>query len=546
MRKKRSIKLSIVLCIFVLVGNILGGCGTENATNKTEEKGLQSAEDGGTFYFGLEDDVTSLDPAYSYNFSTTPTIAQMIECLFTFDNTTSEVIPALAESLDLSEDEMTYTIHLREGVHFWDGSEMTSEDVVFCMERIKDPDTASFTCFMYDDVDTIEAVDTYTVEVKLVTPNCLFKYSLATHAAAIYSKAFYEEEPDTFGTAERGIMGTGPYIYEDWISGQEVSMTKNEDYWDTEHQPSFDKVVFQIIPESTTRLASMETGELSATFQMPSSQYNAVGELENVDMKFVEAFATHCIYFNCQKAPFDDVNVRKALNYCFDQESYYQAYIGEAGEKGSIFYLPETLEMFNDKAWENLKSTAPSYDYDLEKAKECLAESAYSDGFEATIVVASNDMEGINAALMLQEAAGEIGITINIEKQPYAEAVACAFSGDRDYEMVIFRWDTDYPDPALDLSACFYSSNVGDGGSNISNWRNEKYDGLVSESMKISDDSQRAQVLADAYQLIAEDAPFICFAHEYQVRIAQDNIGGVPDAPMYLWTPFIKYMYFKE
>jgi len=243
---------------------------------------------GGDFVVGIEGDIVAFDPAFAYDFTANPVVCEVTEGLTKFQD--GKVVPNLAESVTTSEDGLTWTYVLRQGVMFHDGTEMTADDVVYSMERIRSPETASYVGWMYGSVDTIEKVDDYTVVVTLKNNDAFWQYVTATTAGHIISQDFAEAHPEDLGTPDVGVVGTGPFKFESWASGDQIVLTRNDDYWDKANGgPYLDTVTFKVLVDATTRTAGLQTGELSAVLgaipgdQLPLVQVHIDWTQEPVD-----------------------------------------------------------------------------------------------------------------------------------------------------------------------------------------------------------------------------------------------------------------------
>ena len=163
--------------------------------------GAQDIPTGGDLTIGIEGDIVAMDPAFAYDFTANPVVAEVTEGLLKFQD--GKVVPNLAESVEVSEDGLTWTYKIRQGVKFHDGTDMTVDDVVYSMERTRNPDTGSYVGWMYGCVDTIEATDASTVVVTLKNNDAFWQYVPATTAGHIISKAFAEAHPEDIGQAGR-------------------------------------------------------------------------------------------------------------------------------------------------------------------------------------------------------------------------------------------------------------------------------------------------------------------------------------------------------
>jgi peptide/nickel transport system substrate-binding protein len=265
----------------------------------------------GELVVGLQGDITAVDPAFAYDFTANPVVCQITEGLLKFENGET-LAPNLAERWE-NPDPLTYIYYLRQDVTFQDGTPMTADDVIFSMERIRNPETASYVGWMYANVDTIEKTDEWTITVKLKQPDALWQYVPATTAGHVISKAYFDANAETFGKPEGGLLGTGPFKFVSWSTGSEIVMEKYDGYWDKANGgPYLDRVVFKILPEATTRVAGLQTGEVHAllgTDGTPADQLPIAMGMDNVTVDFQDSYLTYFLAFNTQRPPFDNAQV---------------------------------------------------------------------------------------------------------------------------------------------------------------------------------------------------------------------------------------------
>lgn len=545
MKKFKDIR-NVVVSLGLAMAVVVTGCSNSTdtaSTNAANQSGSSTsnsgseAKVGGTATFALNSDIVSLDPAFSYDFTTNPVVTQMTEGLLKFD-ANSKIAPNLAESWE-SPDDKTYIYHLRKEVKFHDGSPMTIDDVIFSLERIKDPKTASYLGWMYANVDKIEKADEWTVKVTLKKPDALWRYVLATTAGHIISKKYYEAHKDNFGKPEGGTMGTGPFKYVKWQTGSEIEMEKNEHYWNKNGGPYLDKVVFKVIPEGTTKVTGLKTGQINMTIGLPLDLVEVVESMDNVKVDKVDSFLNDWIAFNTQKPPFTDKKVRQAINYALDKQKIMDQIVKNAGSPAKAVPISPAIWLFAKDKWEAAYKELPDYAFNLDKAKQLLAESSVPGGFNAKILTDGDSLR-MNAALALQAAVKPLNINLEIEKVTGEELNTRAFSGARDYDIIVSAWGSDFPDPVGNLQPVFYSANAGDGGSNFGNYKNPEVDKLLDEQMVLTDDEKRSELMIHAQKLIAEDAPWIMIDHPKQILTTTKNIEGYSITPLWYWDAFMK------
>jgi peptide/nickel transport system substrate-binding protein len=504
----------------------------------------------GELVVGLQGDITAVDPVYAYDFTANPVVNNITEGLLKFkDGQTLE--PNLAESWE-NPDPLTYIYKIRQGVTFQDGTPMTIDDVIFSMERTRNPDTASYVGWMYSNVDTIERTDDTTVTVKLKQPDALWQYVPATTGGHVISKAFFEANPETFGKPEGGVLGTGPFKFVSWSTGNEIVLEQYADYWDKANGgPYLERVVYKILPEATTRVAGLQTGEVQAllgTDATPSDQLPIVQAMENVTIDFQDSYLSYFLAFNTQRAPFDNVKVRQALNYALDKVLLTQ----------NLYALPEAVTVaravdvmprlwtFEKEKWQAAYDALPDYAFDMEKAKQLLEESGVADQLNGKVITTDENPLTLGMALALQAAVAELGYNLEINKVTYQEIISISFSGARDYDIASGAWGSDFPDPSGNLLPVFHSRYVGDGGSNFGNYMNPEVDALLDEQNALTDNAERTDLMIQAQQIIANDSVWIVVLHPKQAFVLNNDFEGYTITPLWYWDAFAKNIKMKE
>lgn len=550
----KNTKYLFLLMIFAIAA-ILAACSGDKADGENKEN-VTSTDDGtatdantesegggegGTLTFALPGDIIALDPAFSYDFATNPVVTQITEGLLQFDEN-GQLQPLLAESWE-AVDPTTYVYQIRDDVNFSDGSPMTIDDVIFSMERTMDPATASYVGWMYSNVESIEATGDWEVTVKLKQPDILWRYAVGTTAGHIISKAYYEKNEANFGKPDGGVMGTGPFEYVEWKTGSEITLKKNENYWNKSGGPYLDKVVYKMLPEGNTVVTGLKTGQVTATINLPLDLIEVVQAMDNVNIDAVDSYMSNFVAINVEREPLNDVNVRKAMNYALDKQKIMEKIVKDSGSPAKAVPVGPALWIFNSDLWEQAYEELPGYEYDIEKAKEYLAKSSVPDGFSATIMTESDTLK-LNTALALQAAVKPLGINLEIEKVTTEEANTRAF-GNKDYDMMMQTWGADFPDAVGNLQPVFHSSNSVDGGSNFSKYSNAEVDKYMEEQVALTDDKERTELMIKAQKIIAEDTPWIMIDHPKQMFVANTDVDGYTMKPMWYWDSFLKDVKFK-
>jgi peptide/nickel transport system substrate-binding protein len=546
--RRRGGRLAATLATILIVVAACGGSPATSApSGATGDAG--TPKQGGKITAAIEGEPTSLDPAFDYDFVSGLATSSITEPLLIFCKDDTSLCPNLAESWTASDDGLTYTLKIRQGVKFHDGTPMTIEDVVYSLNRIRDTNLGSYVGWMLTSVSDVKATDDSTLVITLSQPDALFEYALASTAAHVVSKAFVEKNGDKYGKPEVGSIGTGPFKFAEWKTGDYQRLVRNDDYWNKANGgPYLDEITIKILPEPTTRVAGLQTGEIDYVISnVPSDQYATVQGIENVNLQFVPSYYGEWLTFNTQQPPFDNVKVRQAMNYAFDKKAVRQLYYGADALDTKATLVNPTLWTFEKDAWQKAWDELPAYDVDLEKAKALLAESGVADQLNGKTIAYYESTPSVKgAAEAFIDAMGKIGVTIEARKVTYQEAVALQFGEHNDYDIIVGSWGSDFPDPSGNLRPNFASENIVAGGANSTAYKNPTVDTLLADQNKIPNDKAgRAQKLIEAQKLIAEDSAVIVYAYPGWPLATSKRLGGVEAASLWYWQSLFKNIYVK-
>ena len=526
-RFSRLLALLMSLCLMV---SLLASCG-----GNTDSGGSTADAGKDTFTVALDSDIVKLDPAFAYDFTTNPVVNQITQGLLTFDED-NQLQPMLASSWE-QKDDLTYVYQIRDDVTFSDGSAMTMDDVLYSMNRIKDPATASYLSWMYDNVASIEQTGDWELTVTLSTPDATWQYVPATSAGHVISKAYAEQVGDKLGTPEGGLVGTGPYKYVSWQNGSSVQLTRNENYWNKDDAPYFDNLTFKIITEDTTRVTALQTGDVDCTVAPPESMLDVLKGDQNLTLTSSPGFGVSFVAFNTQKEPFNNVKVRQAIYDAIDLDTIQSSLIKDAGEASTA--LPSSTALFTIETdrWNDYLSKAPKHTYDVEAAKALLAEAGYPDGFTCSLMIADSSLRN-SMALAIQEQLAQIGITVNINKVSTDEHTAYQFgekldaNGLRDYDMIMAGWEADYPDPSGNLTPLYQGGN----SSNSAAYQNDEVDKLIADQAQNSDPTQRNDDMFQAFDIITQDVPYVFLYYPVKNIAMNKAYTGVTMNASWIWN----------
>jgi peptide/nickel transport system substrate-binding protein len=446
--------------------------------------------------------------------------------------------PVLATSWETSEDGLTWTFHLREGVTFHDGEPLTADAVVASIESARATGGASF---IWAPLDTISAVDPLTVEMKLkyAAPMDLVASSLygawivsPKALAAAADLAVTDPEADYYAQGIDG--GTGPYTIESYTPDSEVLLAAYPDYWggwdDVQH---YDKVLATIMPEAINQQQALDGGDVDIAFSVPLENIDSYRS--NADFTVLEepSFFNYVGLFNTGKAPLDDVKVRQALSYAIPYEDIIQA--GAQGF-GTQSHGPVPAGVFPYDA------SVPQYHQDLEKAKALLKEAGHEDGFPLEITYAAENQNEARFAPLLQDAFSQLGIDVTLTPMAFNQQWERA-KGDpagRQDMFLLLYWPT-YSDAGSDnLWSLFHSSEAP--FFNLSYWNDSTFDGLIDDAAtKTATDRAAAQAgYTEAMNRLVDQAPGAFFYDTMFVVPFPNRIAGYEYNLNY---PFAQFFY---
>ena len=542
MIKSLAAALSFAVCLTGCSGGNSSSSGSSGSSGSSSAGGDSSAVSAGsadtTLKWALDSDIVSLDPIYAYDTTTNLVVVQVVESLL-YINPDGSVSPMLAKSWECVDDK-TYVYEIRDDVTFSDGTPMKVDDVIFSMERNMGDGSDSYVAWMFDSVDSIEKTGDWEITVHLKNPDAFWQYVPATTGGAVISEAYYNEHKDNFGTASGGILATGAYKFDHWTNGSEIVLTENENYWDDSAPVDFKTIDYTIISEDTTRIAALKTGQIDFSVNVSVDMIGQLSDAENLTLDSVHAYRIDHLAFNTEKAPFNDVNVRKAIAYAIDAENLVNNIYGEYGQPGSGLLFGDALYTIGSADdWQKFADTLDNYSYNIEKAKECLAASAYPDGFDCRLAV-SNISYYQSMAVYIQAALAEIGINVSVEQHTYDEMITIQFGnlldadGYKDYDMGLFDWQADFPDPAGNVRPILISSNAGAGGSNTSSFKNADVDALFTKENNSVDEAERVDLIKQYSEIILDQVPVyvLCFSNQ---TFAVNKRFTADIGPLYFW-----------
>lgn len=495
-----------------------------------------------TFVYCSEGSPTAFNPQVTTDGTSNNASAHTIYSkLVDFKRGTTEIGPALAESWNISEDKLTYTFNLRKGVkfhktkYFTPSREFNADDVIFSFNRMFDKahpyhkvSGGTYEYFngmgMGQLIKEIKKVNDYQIQIVLNRPEAPFLANMAMSFMSITSKE-YGEKLQTAGKMEEldnMPVGTGPFIFQSYQKDNVIKYKANKDYF--EGAPKIKKLVFAITPDASVRYQKLKTGECHLVIEPSPTDLDAMTKAENIKLISGPGFNVGYMAMNTQKKPYDNVDVRRAVNMALNKSSYIDAiYLGNA--KVAKNPLPPSIWSYND----NVKD----YDYNIEKAKALLASAGYPNGFETTLwtlpVSRPYNPNGKKMGELMQADLAKIGIKVKLVTFDWPTYLKKSSQGE--HEMLQLGWTGDNGDPDNFLHVLLGCQAV-EAGSNYARWCNQEFDKLINEAKLITDQNQRAELYKKAQLIFKDQAPWVPVAHSTIFRAMAKNVEGYVIDPL--------------
>lgn len=506
-RKKRSIKNGILLVLIGLMLVVAQACSTKSNSSNEEASKTEETKQGGTLNVVRLSDATKLDPHFITDIPSANVIYQKVYQGLVVPDKDFKIQPLLAKEWTVVND-TTWEFKLRDDVTFHDGTPFNAEAVKATFDRLLDPNTGSPQREKFAMITEVKVVDDYTVQLLLAYPYAPLLSILASQEGSILSPKALAENP---GKLAEHPIGTGPFVFEAWKSGQEISLKKNENYWGK--KPNIDRVVFKVVPEDATRLAMIETGEAHINDQVPVTEIERIEASETMGLYRTEGLAVEYVGFNTKKKPLDDVKVRKAISHAIEREAIIKGVYNNVGTLANVAMSP--------KVYGHSQDIKP-YDYDLNEAKKLLKEAGYENGLELTLLT-SDRKERINMAEVIQSQLKGIGVNVKIQVMEYGAYIEMANNGEHD--LFIGGWGNATGDGDYNQYNLFHSASQGPAGNHFY-YSNPEVDQKIEAARKETDEAKRLKLYEEVMQMEIDEAVYIPIRNYEHLAAYSKNVSG--------------------
>lgn len=503
--KRNNFKQVVLGGMLVFVLLLLAACSTNSGQSEQDATTGESST-GGTLNVVRLSDATNLDPHFITDIPSANINYQKVYEGLVKPDENFVLQPSLAKEWTIIDD-TTWEFKLNEGIKFHDGTPFNAEAVKATFERLLDPETGSPQREKFSMIKEVKVIDPTTVQMILEYPYAPLLSILASQEGSILSPKVLAEDPDSLRDKP---VGTGPFVFENWKSGQEISLTRNEDYWGD--KPNIDRVVFKVVPEDATRLAMIETGEAHINDQVPVTEIERIEASSAMGLTRTEGLAVEFLGFNTQKAPFDDVRVRKAISHAIERESIISGVFNNAGTLANSAMSP--------KVFGYSENTKPA-EYDLNEAKKLLKEAG-AENLKISLLT-SDKKERINMAEVIQSQLKGIGVEVKIQVVEYGTFIEMTNGGE--HQMFISGWGNATGDGDYNQHNLFHSSSHGPAGNSFY-YSNSEVDKLIEAAREETDEKKRLEIYEKLAQLELDDAVYVPIRNYEHMAAHNKSVSG--------------------
>lgn len=484
----------------------------------------------GPITWGVYRDVQTLDPIFSFDYPDHTAIALMCETLVK-QQPDSSLVDGLAK---LSRpDDLTLVIDVDPKATFWDGSPVTAADVVYSLDRQRDPALGGMYQQVFDRVESITATGDRQVTVTFTKPDYWFDGELSARPGVIIQKAFAEAAGADYGTPQGGAMCTGAYRLDSWVPSTGVVAMANPDYWNGE-TPKVSQITLKGLADDAAMTSALTTGEVAGTYPQAISTLAELEKSDKVDVYQGRGQVTDLLVVSNPDGPLGDVRVRQALSLALDRQSIVDTvYKGAASvprwlsNDGTFGYAADTFQAAYD--------AAPEYEHDVEQAKQ-LIEEAGAEGQTITIGMSSAIAVTASDSAAYQAAGEAIGLKVELKSVSPDNFINFFIDPKAREDVDAFPTMNlgEYPDPA----SLMQSIVLPGASQNYSGFEDEELTSLLEEARTTADPDARAELVIQAQERFNETLPWIPTAQPTNVLLLNSELSGAIASFAYSSAPW--------
>ncbi len=523
--------LTLILCL-AMVLSVFAGCSSTPATEEGASSSGEAAQGEAadseykdTLVFAMNTDVQSMDPQIQNDTTSEQVVKMLYNTLLKFEDD-GTVVGDLAESWSVSEDKLTWTFNLKQGVKFHNGKELTSADVKATFDRALNAEAGGLrTTEIIKMFTAVEAPDPYTVTITTDGPYGPMESLMCNMSLGIMDADYIEKYGLDLGTSVEGENGTGPFKVVSWERDQEIVVERFDDYFGT--PAKLQTVVYTIIPEAASRVIALETGEVDV-IDKPTDEDLArlEADTENFTVLRKPTISQRLFRFGCNDPIISNTKVRQAIVYAIDRQAIIDALFTGSAYPSTAPLAPVTFGY----------SDLGEIEQDLELAKSLLAEAGYPDGFDTKIVTTERYQNGIELAEIISQQLAEIGINAKIEVWEWS-ALSASWNGitadEFDQPIFIMGAGPSMRDADGGLRGLYTTSETGLNDRNYGFYSNAEVDALIEQGMQETDQQKRVEIYKEAMEILYREDPVAFWLFDmYGLAITSSKVEGVTLSPI--------------
>lgn len=509
--------IGILVCLVLAAGIYF-------AAGKTEKQETSSAEYKDTIVFAANTDILTHDPQVQNDTTSEQVVRMIYNTLLKFEDD-GKVIGDLAESWGVSEDGLTWTIKLKQGVKFHNGKEVTAADAKATYERALNAKGGGFrTTEIIKIFKKMEAPDKYTLKITTSVPYGPMEALLCNLSLAVMDAEVLTKHGLELGNHVEAENGTGPYKLVSWTKGDEVKLERFDDYFGGKAPTA--NIIVKAIPEAASRVIALENGEVDVIGGISANDLTTLESNKNIKVLKRPTISQRLFRFGCNDPIIAKTKVRQAIVHAIDRQAIIDSMFAGTVYPSTAPLAPVTW------GYTNLGEIKP----DIEKAKALLKEAGYPNGFETKIVTCERYAKGVQMAEVLAAQLAKVGIKAKIEVWEWS-ALSASWSGvkreDFDQPMFVMGSGPSMRDADGGLRGLYTTTETGVNDSNYGFYSNKKADELIHAGMSETNKEKRAKLYADAQKILYLDDPAAFWLFDmYGMCAMSDKVEGVTSSPI--------------
>lgn len=478
----------------------------------------------------------TLDPRNAVTYSSGQVVRNMCEGLLKMD-ADFNVTPHIASYEQVTPRELR--LDIREGVTFWDGKEVTADDVVYSLQRAAAPDSVVSFGFIF--VKDIRATGDREVTITFSRPDATFTNALATIAGVVIEKEWGERTGDAIGTPAGGLMCTGPFEFGTWRSGNSITIERNDDYWDADRlSANSGQVEFTFLSDDSALLQALEAGEIDGSYEVPVATYSRLSESDEGRLIFGPSTQSASIAVANPGGPLADLKLREALQHTVDRQAIADVVFSGGAEPNYTHLTPATWPNATRSIYQDDYDTwVENRQYDIDAAQELVEESDY-DGTELVLAIEAGDQTGSRIAQLFQQEAKKIGVDVEIQPlQPLVYAQAGYDASKR--KGLDLLYSSSFNSRQEPLEPLGFDLLPGE-AYNYTDYDNPEVTKLLNDARSTFDVDEQARLIVQAQEIYEPDSSIIPLVSTNTATFVNNRLTGAVTSFAYWSMPQMAYI----